>query len=115
LYSGDRDTFGFEALTEINRYMDEHPDECILYLNGYKELMEETIFTVQPGLKRRCQEVYDLQGYTHFGLKDIFTLQIKKDEWCIDPSIDMDKFFKIHLSEFKAFGGDTLRLVSYCK
>lgn len=115
LYTGDRDTFGFEALTEVTRIMDEKPDEYILYLNGYKEVMESTIFAVQPGLKRRCQEVYNIQGYTHEGLMLIFKKQMERNGWTLDPKIPLAKIFKDRAEEFKAFGGDTLRLVSYCK
>jgi DNA polymerase III delta prime subunit len=62
LYTGDRDLFGMEALTEINRFMDEHAKEIIIYFTGYKELMEATIFKAQPGLRRRCEQVFNIKG-----------------------------------------------------
>ena len=47
------DSFGIEILTAINTFMSENPSSIIFIFTGYKEKMEETIFSVQPGLKRR--------------------------------------------------------------
>lgn len=115
LYTGDKDQFGMEALTEINRFMDEHASEIIIYFTGYKELMEETIFKAQPGLKRRCEQVFNIKGYTASGLAKIFKSQLEKDSWSVDPCINLERFFERQLKEFKAYGGDTLKLAFQCK
>lgn len=115
LHTGEKDQFGMEALTEINRFMDEHASEIIIYFTGYKELMEETIFKAQPGLKRRCEQVFNIKGYTPSGLAKIFRAQLEKDSWSIDPSFDLVRFFELKNKDFKAYGGDTLKLVFQCK
>lgn len=115
LYTGDRDQFGMESLTEINRFMDEHASEIIIYLTGYKKLMEKTIFKAQPGLKRRCEQVFDIQGYTPDGLSRIFRQQMSQNGWSLSPDVDLKTFFDKKSHHFENYGGDTLKLAFQCK
>jgi hypothetical protein len=115
LYTGEKDQFGMEALTEICRFMDEHAKEIIIYFNGYKDKMEETIFKAQTGLRRRFELVFDIKGYSADGLSKIYSKQLHTNGWSLNPSIDIGKFFKKHHKEFIFYGGDTLKLVYQCK
>jgi SpoVK/Ycf46/Vps4 family AAA+-type ATPase len=115
LYTGDRDQFGMEALTELNRFMDEHANEIIIYMTGYSELMSETIFKAQPGLKRRCTQVFNIEGYTSKGLMEIFKQQITSKDWSLCSSIRLEAFFEENYKTFTYFGGDTFNLAYQCK
>ena len=115
LYTGEKDQFGMEALTELNRFMDEHSNEIIIILTGYRDLMASTIFRVQEGLRRRCQLVFDIKGYSHQGLSKIFVRQLNALNWTLDLKINIDDFFLQHFNDFKAFGGDTEKLAYQCK
>lgn len=115
LYNGDNDTYGMEAITVLNRFMDEHADSLIIIFTGYEDLLHKTIFKAQPGLKRRCQWIFNLQGYSPEGLAKIFETQIHKFEWTIDKSTNLTKFFEIHMEDFPNYGGDTERLALHCK
>ncbi len=115
LYSGDKDSFGLEALTTLTQFMSEHPNEIIVIFLGYAKLLMETIFAVQPGLKRRCHVFHTIKGYTPEGLGKIFIKQLAKFGWMLDPKIDLTEFFKSHKKDFKAFGGDTELLAAACK
>jgi hypothetical protein len=115
LYNGDNDTYGMEAITVLNRFMDEHADSLIIIFTGYEELLHKTIFKAQPGLKRRCQWIFNLQGYSAEGLSKIFETQIKKFEWIIDKDVNLIKFFETHMNDFSNYGGDTERLALHCK
>lgn len=111
----DRDSFGNEALNELNRFMSEHP-ELVIIMAGYKDKMEATLFKHQPGLKRRCTWFFEISNYQPEMLSDIFNQQLNKDKWSYDGSNkELTKFFSDKMNKFKAFGGDTLRLVLYCK
>lgn len=118
--NGERDSYGLEAITLINRYMDEHQDDYIFIFNGYTEKLEETIFKAQPGLKRRIQWTFDIKPYTSKGLFDIFEYQLSKfnsPEWKIlekDRSKFID-FFKTNKSKFPYYGGDTENLILKCQ
>lgn len=110
-------SFGFEALTELNKCMSEYPD-TIVQMAGYKELMQKTIFDKdigQPGLERRCAWVFDISGYTPEGLASIFQYQLRKDGWSTDVSINLPSFFNDNKDHFKAYGGDTEKLAFYSK
>jgi hypothetical protein len=115
LYNGENDTYGMEAITVLNRFMDEHADSLIIIFTGYEELLQNTIFKAQPGLKRRCQWIFNLQGYSPEGLAKIFETQIQKYEWNIDASVNLPTFFELHMKDFPNYGGDTERLALHCK
>jgi hypothetical protein len=111
----DKDSFGHEALNEINRFMSEHP-ELIIIFAGYKDKMDETLFRYQPGFKRRCTWIFEITKYEPFMMSHIFTKQLVKSGWSYGGDInELNNFFKDKMQYFKAFGGDTLRLALYCK
>ncbi len=115
LYTGEKDHFGMEALTLLNRFMDEHADETIIVFTGYKDLMLSTIFSAQPGLRRRCQWVFEVKGYTPAGLAEIFTSQVLAMGWTVSPKINLTTFFTNNAAAFPAYGGDTERLAFHVK
>lgn len=115
LIHGDRDSFGMEVLTVLNRFMSEHAHEIIIILAGYREMMQESIFKAQPGLRRRCGWVFEIKDYTPAGLSAIFAKQLKEHGWSVDPDLNMEAFFSRHMSSFTGFGGDTERLAFYAK
>jgi energy-coupling factor transporter ATP-binding protein EcfA2 len=115
LYSGHGDNYGMEVLTLLNRWMEEEADSNIFIFVGYKEMMLDTIFSVQRGLKRRFLWVFDIKGYTSESLAHIFTQQCDKNELILSPQIDLLSFFQKNYDKFKHYGGDTLRLSNFCK
>ena len=115
LINADNDSFGQEALTVLNRYMSEHGDKIIIIFAGYSDLMKQTIFKSQPGLKRRCSWNFEIPGYSPEGLSKIFIKQMHEKGWKLSPDIDLIKFFKEHASCFPHYGGSTLQLCFYCK
>lgn len=116
LSTDPKDSYGMEALTVINRYMDEQSDDYIFILNGYEDILDRTIFKVQPGLRRRIQWTFNVEEYTPEGLYKIFLHQLErfsKPVWKIDEN-ESDKylkFFKQNKDKFPHFGGDTERLI----
>ncbi len=114
LINGDRDSFGNEALTEINRFMSENPRDLIVIFAGYYDKLRETIFTAQPGLESRCMWIFDIDSYSAKDLSEIFISQLSIHDFSIDPSIDIISWFTDNFSIFKAFGRDTERLVFHC-
>lgn len=111
----EKDSFGHEALNEINRFMSEHT-ELIIIFAGYKDKMEETLFRSNVGLLRRLTWKFEITDYTGEMLSDIFRKQLAKDKWKFEGNLeDLTKFFQDKIKNFNCFGGDTLRLVFYCK
>lgn len=115
LVNDEKDSYGIEALSTLNRFMSEHAKEIIIIFAGYKDKLETTIFKYQPGLKRRCTWNFEIDPYTEVGLAHIFKEQLRKTDWLISEDIDLVKFFKDNKEDFPFFGGDTLRLAFSCK
>ena len=115
LINSDRDSYGMEALTVLNQFMSEHPHEIVIIFAGYKDLLERTVFERQPGLKRRCTWVFEVNGYTPEGLSRIFRKQMQTHGWTIDPKINLIEFFSQNKDYFPSFGGDTSKFSFYCK
>lgn len=113
LVNGPQDNFGNEALTEINLFIDKYPNEIIIIFAGYKENLENTVFAVQPGLKRRFMWHFDCPGYSIEELYEIFKLQLKKKNWKIENDEESLNLFKKYEFAFPAFGGDTSKLTYF--
>lgn len=115
LCHSEADTYGMEAITILNRFMDEHNEDLIVVFTGYEELLKQTIFKYQPGLKRRCQWFFNIHGYSPEGLGNIFKLQVNSMNWNLHPDINLLEFFTTHMNHFGNFGGDTQKLALHCK
>ena len=111
----EKDSFGSEAINELNRFMSEHPSLVIIFA-GYKDKIESTLFRQQPGLARRISWKFEISNYTGEMLADIFKKQLAKDNWKFEGNDkELNDFFQLKIKNFDAFGGDTLRLAFYCK
>lgn len=115
LINGSNDTFGMEALTVLNQFMSEHADELVVIFAGYKDLLDQTIFEAQPGLRRRCSWTFTIHGYSPASLAKIFERQLAKYGWSVDASVDLVDFFTRHKDSFPNYGGDVERLAFQCK
>lgn len=115
LWTGENDGYGMEALTVLNRFMEEYEDQIIIIMTGYKHLIRETIFKAQPGLERRINCIYELSGYSADGLAQVFSKQIFEGNWLLSPEIDVLAFFRENHISFPFFGGDTKRFAWVCK
>lgn len=115
LCHGSGDHYGAEVLTLLNRWMEEECDRNIFIFIGYKDMIYKNIFGNQPGLRRRFQCSFEIEGYSDKGLTDIFIQQLFKEDLYLDESIDIAEFFEKNKSYFRHYGGDTFRLVNYIK
>ncbi len=104
LTNSDSDSYGAEALGELNTFMSENSDTVVI-VAGYKEEVEK-VFAVQPGLRRRFAWNFDIPKYTSDHIFDIFKLQLKKHGWTVE-----DKAKELFYSkQFKFAGGDTMNI-----
>jgi len=101
LITGDNDSYGLEALTEINNFLSENPDTVVIFA-GYKDEMEK-LFLAQPGLRRRVAWDFHIGKYSAEQIFSIFKIQLKKFGWSVEESALA--LFKN--KDFKYSGGDT--------
>jgi SpoVK/Ycf46/Vps4 family AAA+-type ATPase len=104
LINSDSDSYGAEALGELNTFMSENSDTVVI-VAGYKDEVEK-VFAVQPGLKRRFAWNFDIPKYTSEQMFDIFRLQLKKHGWSVEKKAK-ELFGSKH---FKFAGGDTMNI-----
>lgn len=102
LTNSDSDSYGAEALGELNTFMSENSDTVVI-VAGYKNEVEK-VFDAQPGLKRRFAWNFDIPQYTSEQLFDIFKLQLKKHGWSVENRAN--ELFR----PFKFAGGDTMNI-----
>lgn len=107
----DKDSFGMEAITALNLFMSENPSLIVIFA-GYKDLMQQTIFYHQPGLKSRCTWVHEIEDYDPEELHAIFRFQLKEENLDCENLLP---FFKKNLKKFPGFGRDTKKLIFYSR
>ncbi len=112
LYNADKDSFGGECLNVINEFMSLRSQEIIIIFAGYKDLMEN-LFLVQPGLKRRCMWVFDIEDYSIESLAQIFKKQLEQNQWILD-NVNVEKLL-IKYNHLLKDAGDTEKLVYHAK
>lgn len=112
-----RDQFGMEAITSLNKYMSEHPDETVVIFAGYENLMKQGIFEIQPGLPRRCMWHFQCDTYDGKELTQIFVRQLAKEELKIhkEEFDQVEKLITNNVGAFPSYGGDTERLVYFAE
>jgi len=115
LINDEKDSYGYECLSTLNRFMSEHANEIVIIFAGYKDMLDNTIFKAQPGLKRRCTWNFEIKGYSQVGLSKIFKTQLANNGWSLGDDVDIVSFFKDNLVDFPNYGGTTLQLAFYCK
>lgn len=115
LMNKNDDSFGKEALDEINRFITEHPGEIVIIFAGYRDQLQSGIFTVQKGLERRIMWHFDCSGYNGDELYEIFVQQIQNGNWNITKDPKIKELIKKNVNMFPNYGGDTERLFFYSK
>jgi len=115
LVTSNRDQYGIEAVNTINRFVSENPDEIIIIFGGYKDKMQNSIFSVQPGLARRCMWHFECQGYNGEELYSIFARQAQKEALQLKDSDRIAEIIKNNTKSFTSYGGDTERLLFFSK
>lgn len=101
LANSENDSYGAEALTELNTFMSENPSTVVI-VAGYKDEMEK-LFAVQPGLKRRFAWKFNIEKYSATQIFEIFKLQLAEYGWSVEPRA-IELFRK---RDFNCAGGDT--------
>lgn len=108
------DSFSKECLDVLNQNLSENKKKLIVIIAGYKDQLESSFFSYNPGLKRRFPFRYSIEGYSPDELKDIYKKKLNDINWKIDKSItdkSIVEFFTKNKDEFKCYGGDIENLL----
>lgn len=113
LHTGFQDQYGMEALTTLNLFLSENENKIVVIFAGYKHLMQNGIFSVQPGLPRRCMWHLECDDYSGEQLGEIFLSQLKAKKLVASNPVAIKRLIAQHLDLFPSYGGDTKRLVFF--
>ena len=108
------DSFGVEALSAINLFLSQNAGKIIVIMAGYKDLMENGIFAIQPGLRRRFMWQFESEGYTGDELFKIFKIKLANKGWSLTTEDNVRHLFNKYRDIFVNQGGDVERLVFFC-
>lgn len=86
LYRGKDDAFGLECIDTIVKAMEDHRDDLIIILAGYKKEME-VFLESNSGLKSRFPNIIYFPDYTGEELRKIAVLQAKGKGYVIDEAV----------------------------
>jgi len=104
-----RDSFSKECIDTINQNLTENKD-TVVFIAGYKDQLNESFFSYNPGLNRRFKMRLNVDKYDAPELRQIYLKKLKENNWGIfedenDKNIPL-KFFEKNLTAFKYNGGD---------
>jgi hypothetical protein len=114
----NRDSFSKECIDTINQNLTENK-ETVVFIAGYKEQLEESFFSYNPGLNRRFKMRLTVDKYNASDLRKIYIKKLNENNWSImeddqDKNIPL-KFFEKNISMFKYNGGDMENLWHFTK
>lgn len=108
------DSFSKAAVDLLNQFLTENVTEIICIIAGYEKELDESFFSINPGLKRRFSLKYKTDDYTHFDLAKIFEKKVREEGWMLE-TLDIADFFKDNERYFEYAGGDVENFLVYCK
>jgi SpoVK/Ycf46/Vps4 family AAA+-type ATPase len=100
-----RDSFSKECIDTINQNLTEMKDDIILIIAGYKEQLETSFFSYNPGLYRRFPFRFNTGIPSPNDLRLIFEKKITDNNWILNEKLD-NEFFEEKRDYFKYNGGD---------
>ena len=112
---GMSDSYGRDALTIINQYMDTHSDKLIVVFSGYKNDIYNNLFKVQQGLESRFTLKVEIEAYTPDDLALIYIKELSMAGIVIPDTPTLRVIIKDNYDLFKFYGRDMNTLAMYTK
>ena len=104
-----RDSFSKECIDTINQNLTENKD-TVVFIAGYKEQLEESFFSYNPGLNRRFKMRLTVDKYNASDLREIYIKKLFENNWSILNNDSLKEipltFFEKNYNMFKYNGGD---------
>jgi SpoVK/Ycf46/Vps4 family AAA+-type ATPase len=105
-----KDIFSKECLDTLCEALSNHKDKLMVIIAGYKDELNDSFFSINPGLNSRFNWRYNIDKYNETELRDIFIKKIYDEKWTFDKD-KLDSIFPIHwfkenIKYFKYFGRD---------
>lgn len=111
----NEDLYSIEFVNTLNRLLSEHKKEFVCIIAGYKNVIEERLFSLNDGLRRRFAYNLDTGNTSSTMLFSIFKGQAELAGWRIDPKAIGNSFFEKNKEYFPHGGGSTELFLTKCK
>lgn len=112
----NRDMFSKECIDTLCELLSVHKDNLMVIIAGYKNELDECLFSYNNGLKSRFTWCFDTNEYTHTELKDIFKKIVLENNWNLNINdSELNDWFLKHRDTFIYFGRDMESLFSKVK
>ena len=97
-------SFGYEALAELVKLMEDYRDDLVVIVAGYEREMADFI-DANPGLASRIGYTFHFADLTRDELAEVFALELARGGFEAGPGVDarLDELFG-YFAGFKSFG-----------
>jgi len=113
---GDKPTVFSKAVVDmLNQWLSENQSDTVCIIAGYETQLNESFFSINPGLSRRFTWRFKLDKYTGAELQQIFVDKLRKDGWKIQPGNMPPTYIEERKEYFPSFGGDIISYITKCK
>ena len=113
--TGLSDSYGRDALTIINQYMDTYSEKLIVVFSGYKDEIYNNLFKVQQGLESRFTLKIEIEDYDYRELTQIYIKELAGAGIKLPNTIQLQGIIKDNYKLFKYLGRDMNTLATYTK
>ena len=97
LSSGDgNDQFGQEAINTLLKFMEDHREDLVVIVAGYKQLMRKFLES-NPGMKSRFNKYFYFHDYTEDELYRIYLLNTEAGNYILD--VDAKEYLRLLIRE----------------
>jgi len=108
LWDGEkRDGFSDEAVSELIRQMENHPNTLVIFA-GYRDKMREFIRNANPGLRSRLTRLIEFGDYGDRELWDIFRWFLQKEDYRLENAEAAERAVRGFLDRLKDVPRETL-------
>lgn len=106
------DIYAKECVDTINQYLTENAENIICIIAGYKEELDKSFFSLNPGLRRRFPWTFTIDNYTSKELTGIFYKQVNELDWEINcEESDIINVINEKIKLFNGNGGDVKTII----
>tara|TARA_B110001450_G_scaffold36412_1_gene32174 strand:- start:4217 stop:5206 length:990 start_codon:yes stop_codon:yes gene_type:complete len=110
--SSGEDSYAKECIDTLNQYLTEKSDKIICIIAGYKKELDESFFSMNPGLRRRFPWTFTIEDYTSNELCLIYFKLIYEKEWETEcKHAEVQAILSKHVKLFTGNGGDINNLI----
>ena len=113
--SKKRDVFTKECIDTINQNLTEKGDKFLCIIAGYKDDVDTCFFSYNKGLERRFPIRFNIDGYDHKELFQIFEKFMNEENWKLAKDAFKPEDIQKDKDIYKFFGGDMKTLFQNAK